>query len=189
MSSIPSTTITLQANPNSAEAIEFYRRLGMCIASWAYVDRHLYQIFHHAIGFEQKQSAFMFYRNRGFGQRLQIVSDAVKMEASPDLFEGNWKPLHQETRNLSYTRNILAHQPTLRAATSNDGKPLDIYSIFIEPYEKVLNNDYPGLQGKQQLDTSDLVKHEADVASLVSKLSDFAWQMGGLRASKKANRG
>ena len=45
MTDIPRPVIvTLHTNPDSKEAVEFYRRLGMCIASWAYVDRRLYQI-------------------------------------------------------------------------------------------------------------------------------------------------
>ncbi len=51
----------------------------MCIGSWAYVDRRLYQIFHHATGFEQKQSAFVYYRNRAFNQRLRMVAKTLSI--------------------------------------------------------------------------------------------------------------
>jgi hypothetical protein len=182
-----SISISLHPNPNSKEAIEFYRRLGMCIGSWAFVDRRLYQIFHHATGFEQRQSAFLYYRNRAFNQRLRMVDDAVKIELPKEEFANEWWPLHDESVNLSHTRNIFAHHPTLRVGTSRDGKALDIYSIYVEPYERVLNNDYPGLLGKNQLETEDLVRHELEVAQLESKLCDFAWRMGGRRASKKSD--
>jgi hypothetical protein len=65
--------IRVQADPNAPEAIEFYRWLGMCVGNWAFVDRRLYRIFHHATGFEQKQSALIFYRTRPFNQRLRLV--------------------------------------------------------------------------------------------------------------------
>ena len=181
------TTISLQANPDSKEAIEFFRRLGMCIGSWAFVDRRLYQIFHHATGFEQKQSALLYYRNRAFNQRLRMIDDALKIELSKEEFANEWRPLHDETVNLSHTRNIFAHHPTLRVGASRDGKAVDIYSIYVEPYERVLNSDYPGLLGKDQLETEDLITHESEVAQLESRLHDFAWRMGGRRASQKGS--
>jgi hypothetical protein len=177
--------VTLHTNPDSKEAVEFYRRLGMCIASWAYVDRRLYQIFHHATGFEQKQSAFLYYRNRAFNQRLRMVDDAIKMVWTTEQFDNDWRPLHNETENLSHTRNIFAHHPTLRVGTAKDDQAIDVYSIYVEPYERVLNNNYPGLLGKDQLGVEDLVKHDADLAVLEPKLANFAWQIGGWKASQK----
>jgi hypothetical protein len=178
-------SISLRTNPDSKEAIEFYRRLGMCVASWAYVDRALYQIFHHATGFEQKQSALFYYRNRAFNQRLRLVDDAVRAALEKHQYEQQWKPIHKETKDLSYTRNIFAHHPTLRIGTSREGKPFDIFSIYIEPYERILNNDYPGLLGKEQLEVDDLIHHEREVAQLESKLATFAWGIGGWRATQR----
>jgi len=115
-------SITLHENPDSKEAIEFYRRLGMCIGSWAFVDRRPYQIFHHATGFEQKQSALLYYRNRAFNQRLRMVDDAVKIQLSKEELANEWRPLHDEAVNLSHTRNIFAHHPTLRPSLVNIGR-------------------------------------------------------------------
>ncbi len=176
------TVINLQANLDAPEAIEFFRWLGICVATWAFIDRRLYQIFRHAVGFDQKQSAFLYYRNRAFNQRLRMVDDAVKMALSKDDFDTQWKPLHDEAENLSHTRNIFAHHPTLRHGTSKDGKPFDIYSIYIEPYERVLNNDYPGLRGKESLSTEDLRQHNIEAEQLEGRLNSFAWQMGGRKA-------
>jgi len=166
------------ADPSTPEAIEFFRWLGICVATWAFIDRRLYQIFHHAIAFDQKQSAFFYYRNRAFNQRLRIVDDAVRMALSKDEFEQKWKPLRKEVEDLSHTRNIFAHHPTLRIDTSKDGKPIDVYSIYIEPYERVLNNDYPGLRGKETLEIEDLKQHNQGAEALESKLNEFAWRMG-----------
>jgi len=98
--------IPLQTNFESKEAVEFFRRLGMCVASWAYVDRHLYQIFHHATGFDISQSAFIFYRNRAFNSRLRLVDDAAKMFLSTEQYKDEWKPLRDDADDLSHTRNI-----------------------------------------------------------------------------------
>jgi hypothetical protein len=187
MSKIPQpVVISARTDPNTTEAIEFFRRLGMCVAAWAYVDRRLYQIFHHATGFEQKQSALLFYASRAFNNRLRQVDNAVKAALAKEQYNNEWKPLHDQANDLSHTRNIFAHHPTLRTGTARDGKPFDIYSIHIEPYERVLNNDYPGLRGKDQLSVEDLIQHEGDVEQIESALHNFAWQMGNWRASQKS---
>jgi hypothetical protein len=51
--------------------------------------------------------------------------------------EAEWRPLHDEARDLSNARNILAHHPAKRIGTSKNGMAFDIYSIHIEPYEHV----------------------------------------------------
>jgi hypothetical protein len=183
----PAVIISAIPDPDAPEAVEFFRWLGLCISTWAFVDRHLYQIFHHAIGFEQEQSAFLYYRNRAFNQRLRMVDDALKMFLPNHEYTERWKPLRTEAENLSYTRNIFAHHPTLRTGTSKNGQAFDSYCIYIEPYERALNNDYPGLRGKVSLELPDLRTHKMEVEQLIEKLHNFAWIAGGIRASIKAS--
>ncbi|HYQ09239.1 MAG TPA: hypothetical protein VER26_20065 [Xanthobacteraceae bacterium] len=76
--------ISLYPSMETPEAIEFYRWLGICVTIWAYIDRRLYQIFHHATGFQQKQSALVFYASRAFNNRLRLVDTAVKMFFTKD---------------------------------------------------------------------------------------------------------
>lgn len=182
----PQVIISAVGDPDAPEAVEFYRWLGLCISTWAFVDRHLYQIFHHAVGFEQKQSAFFYYRTRAFNQRLQMVDGALKMFLPLAEYDGRWKPLRIEIESLSHTRNIFAHHPVLRQAASENGQAFDKYCIYIEPYERVLNNDYPGLRGKVVLELADLKQHNVEAEHLVSKLHEFAWITGGRRARVKA---
>jgi hypothetical protein len=103
-----------------------------------------------------------------------------------EAFEAEWRPLHNEARDLSNTRNILAHHPRKRIGTSRNGMAFDIYSIHIEPYERILNDDYPGLRGKTELLVEDLRQHDSEVGALESRLRDFAWRVGGKRASQKS---
>jgi hypothetical protein len=93
------------------------------------------------------------------------------------------KPLYDEILILSYTRNIFPHHPAKRG-TARNGQALDVYSIHIEPYERILNKNYPGLRGKLELKIEDLKGHEALVADLESRLHDFAWRMGGRSACR-----
>jgi len=101
--------------------------------------------------------------------------------------EAEWRPLHDEARDLSYTRNVFAHHPVLRLATSKSGMAFDIYSIHIEPYERILNNNYPGLLGKTELRIEDLKDHNEKTENLVERLHKFAWRVGGWRAAMKSS--
>ena len=150
----------------------------MCVGSWAFIDRRLYQIFHHSVRLAENQSALFYYRNRAFNQRLRLVDDAVKMALSKEQFDDEWKPLRNQVETLSHTRNSFAHQPAMRLGTAKDGEPFDIYSIYIEPYERVLNNDYPGLRGKTELTVDDLIQHDFEIGQLEISLHDFARRMG-----------
>lgn len=186
MNDVSPVIIKLHADPDSPDSIEFFRRLGICISLWAFVDRSLYQIFHHASGLEQEQSALKFFGFRAFGARLDLVHKAAKAFLLTEIYNDEWKPLLKEAHELSATRNILAHHPTLRTATSKDGKPLDIYSIYIEPYERILNRPYPGLLGKEALEVGDLISHADAVEDLRERLRTFAWRVGGFRAAAKS---
>lgn len=177
--------VTVHADPNTPEAIEFFRWLGMCVGGWAFVDRRMYQIFHHAIDLQQKQSAFIYYRNRAFNNRLRIVDDALKMFLPREQFDGEWKPLRERIEGLSHTRNIFTHHPPMRSLRARDKTPYPIYTIHIEPYERVLNNDYPGLGGKTELEIEDLKQHDADLSALQDTLHNFAWRMGAENAARK----
>jgi hypothetical protein len=181
----PPVIIKATADLDTPEAIEFFRWLGLCVAGWAYVERRLYQIFHHATGLEQGQSALFYYRNRALNQRVRLVDDAMRVFWPKERYKTEWQPLHDTVRDLSYTRNIFAHQPARRLGTAKDGKPLDVYSIYIEPYERILNNDYPGLRGKTELAVEDLKQHDRELGELEKTLHDFAWRIGGERAAAK----
>lgn len=117
--------VTLESDPDSPGAVEFFRFVGLCVCAWAFVDRHLYQIFHHAVGFEQHQSAFVYYRNRAFNNRLRMVDDALKMFLPTEMLQAEWKPLHKQVDDLSHVRNIFAHHPPLRSTTVKDDKPIE----------------------------------------------------------------
>jgi hypothetical protein len=187
MSHTPQVIIKLHANPDAPEAIEFFRRLGISVSLWAFVDRSLYQIFHHNTGFEQKQSALVFYGLRAFGQRLRLVDRSAKTFLPREVYDDELVPLLTEAKTLAATRNILAHHPTLRIGTAINGEARDVYMIRIEPYERVLNDDYPGLLGKDALEVADLISHADAVEELRSKLDNFAWRAGGLRAAAKGH--
>jgi hypothetical protein len=132
--------------------------------------------------------AVKFFRWLGFalvrGLSWIVAYRALTMFLPKEEFEAEWRPLHDEARDLSHTRNILAHHPTKRIGTSRKGMAFDIYSIHIEPYERILNDDYSGLRGKTELRIKDLRQHDTEVTVLESKLHNFAWRVGGKRAGQ-----
>lgn len=182
----PAVVISLHPDPTAPEAVEFFRWLGICVSTWAFIDRRLYQIFHHASGTEQIQSATEFYKDRAFKGRLRLTDRTLKLAFNTAECEAEWRPLHNEAKDLSYTRNIFAHHPAKRLGTSRNGQAIEFYSIHIEPYERILNNDYPGLHGKNELELRDLMEHNAQVENLHSRLHDFAWRVGGWRAALRS---
>jgi hypothetical protein len=191
MSKVPQPAIfMLKGDPDDPEAIEFFRRLGMCICSWAFIDRRMYQIFHHATGLKQQQSALFFYLQRAFNSRLRLVDDALRVFLPPHQFQSEWsgwKDLRDALDYLSHVRNIFAHHPPMKRMTTKDGAPFNLYTIHIEPYERLLNSEYPGLpEGKRELGVEDLKEHEAELEKLEQSLHNFAWVVGGLRAAANA---
>jgi len=53
-----SVIVSIHAEHDAPEAVQFYRWLGICVLTWAFVDRLLYQIFHHASGAAASWSLF-----------------------------------------------------------------------------------------------------------------------------------
>jgi hypothetical protein len=121
--------LTMFPDPNEPTMLEFYAVLGQCVSTWAFIDRRLYEIFHKAFGGDHRQSALMFYRQRAFNSRLRLVSDTLRATIPKDVFESRWALLSTRVDALSHTRNVFAHHPAKRTATSKDGKPLYIYTI------------------------------------------------------------
>jgi hypothetical protein len=156
----PPVILKMFPDRDEPEMLEFYSVLGACVSSWAFIDRRLYEIFHKAFGGDHRQSALMFYRQRAFNNRLRLVNDTLKAILSEDVTEKHWKPLSKRVGDLANMRNIFAHHPAKRTGRSRDGKPHYTYTIYIEPYERVLNTEYPGLQGKDELTLDDLRQHD-----------------------------
>lgn len=157
------------------ELVEFYTTLGMCVSSWAFIDRRLYEIFHDALKMDHRQSALLYYRKRAFNQRLLLVNDAVRSLVPANVFSTHWKTLHGRVVDLSHTRNIFAHHPTRRTATSKDGKAVYLYTINIEQYERILNQEYKGLLGKEALGINDLKAHDQELERMER---DLRWFLG-----------
>lgn len=179
---IPPVILTLYPDPDEPALREFFSTLGMCITSWAFVDRRLYEIFRCAFGGTEHQSGLLYYRLRGFRQKLGLVNDTLRTNLPPETFKKHWQPHHERAIQLSHTRNVLAHQPVRRVGTSHNRKPVYTYTIRIEPYERILNRDYPGLLGKDELSVEDLKQHDQEIEKLER---DLRWVIEAILGPKR----
>jgi len=177
MANDPKSPVIIKLHPKPEEYLEaeikFFYTLGTCVNRWAFLDRQLYRLCRFALRSDARQTAFFYYSQRAFNHRLQYVSDALKTVLPLERFENEWRPLHNKIVGLARTRNIFAHHPAKRLGTSDGEKAVYIYSIHIEPYERVLNRDYQGLRGKKELLLTDLEEHAIAVDNLEGELRAF----------------
>jgi len=169
----PPIIIAAFPSPDEKEMVAFFYSLGNCVNRWAFVDRALYRLSRFALKLDHRQSAFLYYRQRAFHQHLRFADQVLRTILPKEQISNEWIPLHNKVEHLSKTRNIFAHHPAKRLGTSKDGKPHYIWTIHIEPAERILNWEYDGLQGKMELGIEDLEKHILDVETLELELRSF----------------
>ena len=105
---------------------QFHMMVGFCIAEWARIDDHLFNIFHQCVGAPLKQCAIIYYRTPGLDLRLGLTDEIVKSvlpvparksggQSHPLVKE--WASLQKDIRELLTTRRRIAHHPvTVRVA-------------------------------------------------------------------------
>lgn len=168
---------------------EFLRAIGLCVNTWSFVDRELYRIFRfglHQFGIAaaSKVASILYYKQTTLDRHIQMVDDMIEHVLSTDEYQNEWRPLQKEIRSAALTRNIIVHHPALRTHTSKGGKAVYLYSIHIEPYERLLNKQYPGLKGKLALEITDLKHHAVEVGGLTTELQAFL--KGIIRAHQRS---
>jgi len=175
------TPPAIKLNPEPEEYIAgenaFLCAVGVCITQWAFIDRQLFRLFRRGIGAATFRAAIVYYDQHTISQRLRQVDGLLKELFEPE--EHNelrswWDELHKRISDLLPTRNIIAHQPVRRLGTLEGGKPVYIYGIHIEPYQRYLKKTYKGMKGKDMLRTEDLNTHAEEAAELHAELASFA---------------
>jgi hypothetical protein len=157
---------------------EFFRAIGLCVNTWSFVDRELYRIFRfglHRFGLvaSSKAASILYYKQTTLDRHIQMADDILEHVLRNHEYQSEWRPLQKKIRSAALTRNIIVHHPALRTHTSKGGKAVYLYSIHIEPYEQLLNKQYPGLKGKLALEITDLKHHAVEVEGLAKELQAF----------------
>ena len=179
------TSVVIRLHPQPEEYVEaetaFLRAVGLCVTRWAFVDRQLFRLFKFGIGASTHRAALLYYDQNMIGRRAGQINNLLK-----SAFEGpdnenwlrKWESLHQRLRDLLPIRNVIAHQPVQRLATSDGKKAIYVYAIYLEPYARYLKKSRNVHGDKEILKTDDLIQHSNDVETLESDLRDFANEIG-----------
>lgn len=158
---------------------EFHMMIGYCVAAWADVDQHLFEIFSDAIG-SRDQCAILYYRTPGLDVRLKTTDEIVrsvlpkKERASgghdhPDVVA--WKNPREGFEDLlSERRRIAHHQVGVAVYFDESGNShKTAFEIFMSYQERLRGRGSPD----ESLGIEDLRLHLANVRGLQSRLSDF----------------
>ena len=157
---------------------KFFYTLGACVTRWEHVDRQLFQIYHTLLRTDAERSALLYYKDRTISSRIENVGTILKHFIKDQTVLDEWAKLRARMGALVAIRNIYVHHPTLRTGTSDGEKPVYIYSIHMEPYERVLlNRSFGALDGKEQLVLADLEEHVIAVEQLELDLRTLANKM------------
>jgi hypothetical protein len=149
----PRKPVIIKLHPDRRDYVraenDFLRAIGLCVNTWAFVDRELYRIFRAALrslhpASTSKEASALYYKKRTLGQHIKMVDDKLALVLQPDQLQSEWRPLQRRIKDATQTRNIVAHHPALRTGTARAGKAIYRYSIYIEPFEQILNQPYPG---------------------------------------------
>lgn len=177
----PKRPVIVKLHPDRKDYIraenEFLRVIGLCVNTWSFVDRELYRIFRFGLSWfglasVSKAASILYYKKTTLDRHIQLANDMLEQVIAPDEYK-SWRLLQKKIRDAALTRNIIVHHPALRTGTSKGGKAVYLYSIHVEPYERLLNKEYQGLKGKSALEIADLKAHAREVEQLTKELQGF----------------
>jgi hypothetical protein len=138
----PKLPVIIKLHPPRKDYIraenEFLRVVGLCVNTWAFVDRELYKIFRfvlNRLGIQHPTeiASMLYYKQRQLQQHIQSADDILDLVITKKEHDDEWLPLRKKLKELAQIRNIIAHQPALRTHTAKNGKAVYLYSIHIEP--------------------------------------------------------
>jgi hypothetical protein len=173
-------TVIVKLHPEPEEYVDaetaFLRAVGLCVTQWAFVDRQLFRLFRFGLGTSTHRAAIMYYDQQSIGRRLNSVDTLLKSAFEhPDnkSWLEEWQQFHARTKDMLPIRNVIAHQPVRRVGQSDGKKAIYVYGVYLEPYQRFLKKSVKGLNGKDALQTEDLIKHSLEVLGLENDLKAF----------------
>jgi hypothetical protein len=183
----PPVVVKMYPAPEEYQEAEtnFFYALGNCVNRWAFVDRQLYRLCRFGLQLDSRQTSIIYYRDAAFNRRLKLVDTALRSVLTKEQASAEWQPLNQRAFDLSRVRNVFVHHPAKRLGTSDGEKGIYVYSIHIEPYYKLVNQDVPGLNGKTELSISDLEDHVIEVEKLENDLHSLHASLVKVRNNPK----
>ena len=150
--------------PTTQEAAaEFYMMIGYCVAEWAKVQDELFRICHAALRCPKEQAAIVFYRTPQLDARLTLTDELVRLilpkhtaGAHPHADLKFWNDILKQTRELSSSRNRIAHHPVeLRSAAKYWN--VSYWNVPPESWFEIYLSENEQLRGRSYLSTSSTV--------------------------------
>jgi hypothetical protein len=112
----------------------FSRLIGECITRWAFIDRALFEYCNYCLGGRWPITAIVFYRTPQLKQRLDLVDELLRKtiffikvripsrsrvaQQRCDTMLREWAIINKKLNGLIEVRNVIAHQPMMRAGTT-----------------------------------------------------------------------
>lgn len=171
--------VTIKMNPDPEEYKDaenrFMRSIGVCVTQWAFIDRCLFYLLKSALGTSAQHTAIVHYNQQSISARLALVNKLLTLNMTDNIQLNQWNILKKTAEKLIHTRNVIAHHPIKRTGTAHNDQPAYIYSIYVEPNQRLVKDRFVGFgEGKYELTIDDLEKHEKDVEDLYLKLVELS---------------
>ena len=169
--------------------------MGYCIAEWARVEDTLFEICHAALRCPKEQAAVVYYRTPQLDARLSLADELVKLVLprhtvgqSPHDDRKAWDAILKQVRDLTPTRNRIAHHPV--APRSPGAFYLDVSYLDVPPatwfeiYEGANEQLRGRSKNKTPLKLQDLRDHSVKVSEANSALHRFRHALLAIHLAK-----
>lgn len=167
----------------------FYRAIGTCIGSWAWVDEKFFEIFQACVGAPVTQCAIIYYKVPGLDARITLT-DEIVCSRLPQAANGEhthssvaqWLGIRKRATDLLSTRRRVAHHPvhiSIWGKEDEGGKILDVdldqtaFEIYVSEHERARKPD----KTWKALTLADLEKHANAVVQVSRDLGRFLEQV------------
>jgi hypothetical protein len=184
---IPSAKTAMQERMETRKA--FFASLGECITAWATVERTLFDLFHRALGGDNRdKSALVFWAIPSFSMRLSYTSMLVehclktrdgkksRTQNKKSSAQKEWAKLEKKVTRHSEFRNYLAHQPVTQDKIEDDESGITITRVK----DAVIPNALDKKKEFAPITQPDLEAHLKDVSLINLRLWHFMLNLGAM---------
>jgi hypothetical protein len=175
----------MASNPND----QFLLRVGMCITSWAYLEEHLFSIFHTSLRCPKLQASIIYFKTPGLEARLSLTDElVVSVLPKPEREDGGhhhsdaiaWRKIRNAIYDQLATRRRIAHHPIQLQKLGDMHKIEDMHEI-VDMFElsrlAIQMSENEQLRGKnvtlRPLGLNQLRDHGLAVVALAQRLHEF----------------
>ena len=115
---------------------QFYRQVGQCITTWAWVEDSLFSLCHATLGCHKERAAIVFGRTPTLETRLALTDELMRSVFpkegrkngghDPQIIK-EWAEIQRSLLKLAPVRNAMAHRPVTEVVRLGSTRSQDIY--------------------------------------------------------------